>query len=64
MKVSMQRGKEECGAVQQRVGKEWRMVKQGKEKNGEWLCSEEQRNGGWTGRERGMGRGVRQGGYK
>lgn len=28
------------------------MSKQGEGKNGEWLCSEEQRNGGWSGRGR------------
>lgn len=33
-------------SIRQRLGKEWRMVKQEKEKNGEWLCSEEQKNEG------------------
>lgn len=39
------------------------MVEQVKE-NGEWLCSDEQRNRRWSGREREMWVGVRQGGYE
>lgn len=52
----IQGGREEGGTVQQGVGKECMMVKQGKGKNGEWLYmrSKGNRNGQAERREREM----------